>query len=344
MMMKKSSGSALAWLKLAGLALAAAVSWSAHADPVKLRFASFTSDTEQTLLTVFKPFADGASKDSDGAVQIDIFPNGALGRNPAQQAQMVADGIADIAWVVPSFTPGRFPETEVFELPGLFRSLEEGTMVFTRLTAAGKIESFKDFLPIATVTTAPYSIHARVPIKTLADLKGRKIRISSSIESETLRALGAVPVGMSTTEVAEALARGTVDGTTGHPSALFDFGQVRVVSSHYFIRLGAVPITILMNRTKFNSLPKAGQDAILKYSGMWTAHQFATNITAYNEGLMKKLTSDPARTIVTPTPADADTAQAAFDKVIDTWAAKSPGNKKMLELVRAEIAAVRTGK
>jgi TRAP-type C4-dicarboxylate transport system substrate-binding protein len=344
-MMSKSKGAALAWGKLAGFALAAILGWgSAQADPVKLRFASFTSDTEQTLQTVFKPFAEAVNKEAGGAVQIDIFPNGALGRNPTQQAQMVADGIADIAWVVPSFTPGRFPETEVFELPGMFRSLEEGTTVFTRLTLAGKIESFKDFVPIGTVVTAPYSIHARVPIKTLADLKGRKIRISSSIESDTLRALGAVPVGMTTTEVAEALARGTVDGTTGHLSPLFDYGQVRVVSSHYFIRLGSVPVLILMNRDKFNSLPKAAQDAIQQHSGMWIAKQFSTNITAYNEGLMKKLTSDPARTIVTPSPADTATAQAAFDTIVDTWAAKSPRNKQMLELVRAELATLRAGK
>ncbi|MDR2155616.1 MAG: TRAP transporter substrate-binding protein DctP, partial [Burkholderiaceae bacterium] len=254
---KKWTGSALTWAKLAGVALAATVSWSAHADPIKLRFASFTSDTEQTLVTVFKPFAEESSKDSGGTIQIDMFPNGTLGRNPAQQAQMVADGIADIAWVVPSFSPGRFPESEVFELPGLFNSLGEATQVFTRLAVAGKIESLKSFVTIGTVTTAPYSIHARVPLKTLADLKGRKIRISNSIESQTLSALGAVPVGgVTTTEVAEALARGTVDGTTGHLAPLFDFGQVRVVNSHYFIRLGAVPVLILMNKAKFDSLPK----------------------------------------------------------------------------------------
>jgi TRAP-type C4-dicarboxylate transport system substrate-binding protein len=332
------------WRWLAVFACAAVVSWNAHADPVKLRFASFTSDTEETLQTVFKPFVEAVNKDSAGAVQIDIFPNGTLGRNPTQQAQMVADGIADIAWVVPSFSPGRFLETEVFELPGLFHSLEEATQVFTRLTVAGKIDSFKKFVVIGSFTTAPYSIHTRMPIKTLADLKGRKIRVSNSIESEALSALGAVPVGLTTTEVTEALARGTVDGTTGHPSALFDFGQVRVVHSHYFIQLGTVPILILMNKAKFDSLPKAGQEAILKHDGTWMANLFITSINAYNDKLMKKLTSDSGRTIVTPTQADAEAAQSSFDKIINNWAAKSPRNKQLLEQVRSELTAVRTGK
>ena len=92
-----------------------------QAQTVKLRFAIFSPDTEQTYLTVFKPFAEAVNKENAG-VEIELFPNGALGRNPAQQAQMVLDGVADIAWVVASYTPGRFQENEVFELPGLFRS------------------------------------------------------------------------------------------------------------------------------------------------------------------------------------------------------------------------------
>ena len=340
----RSVRKSLNWVKLAGIALAAVVSCGAHADPIKLRFASFAPDTEQTFKTVFKPFAEAVNKDSGGTVQIELFPNGALGRNPVQQPQMVLDGIADIAWIVPSFSPGRFPETEVFELPGLFRDLQEATLVFTRLMASKKINPFEQFVPLGTFTTDPYSIHSRTPIRTLADLKGRKIRVSGSIEGETLRALGAVPIGMATTEVVEAIARGTIDGTTTHPSPLFDFGFVRVVNSHYFVKLGVLPIVMLMNKSKFDSLPKPAQDAIIKHSGMWTANLFNANITTYNAELVKRLADDPKRTLVTPSAADLASAQIAFNSVIKTWTEKSPRNKQLLELVQGELAAVRAGK
>ena len=337
-----------ACLKLASLALAGTtLSWNARAaDPVKLRFASWTSDTEETLLTVFKPFAEAVNRDSGGAVQIDVFPNGVLGRNLMQQAQMVLDGIADFAWVVPAFTPGRFPETEVFEMPGLFRDLREATTVFSRITAAGKIKSFEKFkfIPIGTVGTDPYTIHTRVPVKSLADLKGLKIRTTSSIEADTLRGLGAVPVGITTVEGVEAAARGTIDGTTMHLSPLFDYGYVRVLQHHYFLGLGTVPVTILMSKAKFDSLPKAGQDAIVKNSGMAIAKLFSDNISAYNAKLMKKLEDDPKHTVVIPSKADKDAAQPIFDSVINAWLTKSPDNKPMLDLVQTEIAAVRAGK
>jgi len=327
---------------LAGL-LASAVTLVA-AQPVKIKFAIFTPDKEQTFLTVMKPFAEAVNKDAAGAIEIDLFPNGALGRSPLQQAQMVLDGVSDIGWVIASYTPGRFQENEVFELPGLFRDLQEATNVFTRLVLAGKVRGYDDFHPIGLFGTAPYSLHARNPITSISDIKGKKIRSSGAIEGETLKALGAVPVGMPVTEVPEAISRGTVDGTTSHPSPLFDFGIARVTNSHFFTRLGIVPLAILMNKKKFDSLPPAGQQAIRKYSGEWTAVRFNKGIGDYNDSLVKQLQADPKRKVVFPSQSELDAMQPAFKTVIDSWASKAPRNKELLGLVQAEIANVRSGR
>lgn len=310
----------------------------AHAQATKLKFAVFTPDKEQTYLTVMKPFAEAVNRDAAGLVEIELFPNGALGRAPQQQAQMVLDGVADIAWVIASYTPGRFHENEVFELPGLFRDLQEATTVMTRLVQSGRIRSYDGFFPIGTFGTAPYSLHSRNPINSIADIKGKKIRSSGAIEGETLKALGAVPIGMPVTEIPEAIGRGTIDGTTSHPSPLFDFGIARVTSAHYFTRLGVVPLAILMNQKKFDALPKGAQDAIRKHSGEWTAARFNAGISAYNDSLVKQLTADPKRKVVFPSQAELDAMQPAFKGVIDAWVAKSPRNKELLALVQGEIA------
>lgn len=317
-----------------------ALASGAAAEPIKLRFAIFTPDTENTYGSVFKPFAEAVNKENAG-VEIELFPNGALGRNPAQQAQMVLDGVADMAWVVASFSPGRFQENEVFELPGLFRGLEESTFVINRLIGSGQIKGYEQFFPIGTFGTAPYSIHARQPVRSVADLKGKKIRASGAIESETIRALGAVPIGMTSIEIPEGISRRTIDGTTTHPAPLFDFGMARVTSAHYFIRLGVVPLAILLNRSKFDSLPKPAQDAIRKYSGEWTAQRFVADTSVYNDMLVKRLTDDPKRLVVFPSQLELDQAQPILDGVIDAWAAKQPRNRELLDLVRKEIAAYR---
>lgn len=316
----------------------------AQSAPIKLKFSIFSPDKEVTYLTVFKPFAEAVSKESNGAVEIELFPNGALGRSPLQQAQMVLDGVADMAWIIASYTPGRFQDNEVFELPGLFRDLKEATLVFTRLVNGGKIKGYEEFFPIALLCTAPYSLHARTPINSIADIKGKKIRSSGALEGETIKALGAVPIGMPVTEVPEAISRGTIDGTTSHPAPLVDFGISRVTSAHYFTRLGVVPLTVLMNRKKFDSLPKAAQDAIRKYSGDWTAARFNEGVGAYNDTIVKQLQADPKRKVVMPPQADLDAMQPVFKSVIDAWVAKAPRHKELLALVEAELANVRAGR
>src|ERR1700752_3073046 len=86
-------------LLLAALCVAAAPPTGAQ---TKLKFAIFTPDKEQTFLTVMKPWAEAVNKDAGGTIEVELFPNGALGRSPLQQAQMVLDGVADIAWVIAS--------------------------------------------------------------------------------------------------------------------------------------------------------------------------------------------------------------------------------------------------
>jgi TRAP-type C4-dicarboxylate transport system substrate-binding protein len=333
--------------RLRALGLAAALTVfgaAAQAQPVKLKFAIFSPDKEATFLSVFKPFAEAVNKEAAGLVEIDLFPNGALGRSPVQQAQMVLDGVADLAWVIASYTPGRFQENEVFELPGVFADLREATLVFTRLVNSGKIRGYDDFFPIGLFGTAPYSLHSRSPINSIADIKGKKIRTSGAIEGETIKALGAVAIGMPVTEVPEAISRGTIDGTTSHPAPLVDFGISRVTSAHYFTRLGVVPLAILMNRKKFDSLPKAAQDTIRKYSGDWTAARFNEGIGKYNASVVQQLQADPKRKVVFPSQADLDAMRPAFQAVTDAWVAKSPRNKELLGLVQAELANVRAGR
>lgn len=327
--------------------LAAAISlaaFSAIAQPIKLKFAWFSPDTERLFLTVVKPFAANVARDSKGTVEVELFPNGALGRAPAQQAQMVLDGVADLAMIVPPFTPGRFPESEVLELPGLFNDMTEGTKVFTRLVQAGTIKDFNEFVPLAMWATPPFSLHTNFPVNSIADLKGKKIRGSGVLQLEALKALGATTVGMAPTEVPEAVGRRTIDGATSQPAVVYDFGLDRVTSNHYFIRLGIVPLTVVMNKKRFDSLPKVAQDALMKNGLAWNERTYIESMIPYNQSLITRMQTDPKRKVVMPSAADSAAANKAFEPVIASWVAKSPRNAELYKAVRTEIDNVRAGK
>lgn len=316
----------------------------AQTAPVKLKFAVFSPDSERLFNTVKKPFAAAVNQASGGAIEIELFPNGALGRAPQQQAQMVLDGVADIGFIVPPFTPGRFPDTEVLELPGLFQNLAEGTRVYTRLLQSGMLRDYGDFFPIAAWATPPFSLHANFPLTSVASVKGKKVRGSGVIQIESLKALGAVPVGMPPTEVPEALSRRTIDASTSQPAVVFDFGLDRVTRHHYFIRLGVVPLAVVMNRKTFEGLPAAAQQAIRTHALDWINKLYLDSMLEYDKMLIERLQSDPKRTVVFPDAADQEAARTAFATVIDGWVGKSPRNAEIYRAASEAIRDLRAGK
>jgi TRAP-type C4-dicarboxylate transport system substrate-binding protein len=306
-----------------------------------LKWAVFTPDSEVTFRTVMKPFAETVQRETDNAVVFDLFPNGALGRNPGQQPQMVIDGVADLAWVVQSYSPGRFPDTEVLELPGMFRDLRESSLVATRLSQRNAFHDYGDFYVIGMWGTSPYSIHTNFPVNSIADLKGKTIRASSKNESAALRAFGAVPIGMPVTEIPEAISRGTISGTTSHLSPFFDFGLDRVTNNHFFIGLGVVPLAVLLNKKKFEALPDAARAVIERNAGDALTKKWIDSITAYNEANLEKLRSNPKNKVVFPSQAELDIAQKLLTPVRDEWVAASERHKELKIALDAELAAVR---
>jgi TRAP-type C4-dicarboxylate transport system substrate-binding protein len=143
-------------------------------------------------------------------------------------------------------------------------------------------------------------------------------------------------------QTAEAIARGSVDGATGPAVILVDFGIARVVSHHYLMRLGFAPLTILMSRQKFDSLPKAAQDIIRQFSGEWLAMRFSETFETNDNLVMEQLKSDPKRTVTLPSPSDLDTAQATFRTIVKDWQAKDPHNSELLSVVETELAKLRS--
>src|SRR5437868_8299806 len=326
------------------LAALVCISWGAQAQqPVKMKMATFSPDTERLYYTVKKPWVAAVNKAAGGSIEIELYPNGALGRAPQQQAQMVIDGVADIGFIVPPFTPGRFPDTEVIELPGMFQD-PEATRVYTNLVRNGAIKDYGDYYPIAMWGTPPFSLHSNFPIASIKDLKGKRVRGSGVIQIESLKGLGAVTVGMPPTEVPEALSRRTIDASTSQPAVLYDFGLDRVTSHHYFIRLGIVPLAIVMNRKVFESLPKAGQDAIRKYDMDYINKLYVDSMLEYDSSLVNKLQSDPKRKVVFPDAADQKAAQLAFEPVIKAWTARSPRHAEVYKALTAEIDKDRGGR
>lgn len=314
---------------------------AAVADSTKLRLAVFTSHRSSIYTAAVKPFADAVNAEAKGLLDIEVYFDGALGKAPEIQAQLVATGVADLAFIIPGYSQDRFPDTALIELPGLFRDGREATLVYSQLTASGKLEGYEDFVVIGTFASEPETIHTNRPVASLSDLVGLRIRANNPAKAMMLAKFGKSSVASPINLVSEAIGSGRLDGTLLSPNLLFDFQMARVVSHHYLLPGSVVPVALVMSRAKFDSLPENAQNIIRKYSGEWAAARYnywsARNVTE----ILTQLNADPHRKVVFPSRQDRERAQAVYKSVIDEWAAQSPHNRELLTMVEAEIARLR---
>src|ERR1700728_1137615 len=314
----------------------------AAAEPIELKFSFFTSDRSNIYQTTIKPFVDAVNAEGKGLIEIKMYFSGAISAVQAQQPQLVADDTADMAIIVPGQSPERFGDSVVMELPGMYRNPREASLVFTRLIEAGALEGYKDFFVIGAFVSAGESIHGRKPIAAIEDLKGLTIRTNNQTESAVLEKLGAIPVLLPINQATDAINRGKIDAATFPPSMLFEFGIGRATNYHFMIQLGGVPTALIMNRSKFESLPPPAQAIIRKYSGQWLADRAAANLHVMDTQILEQLKSDPRRKVTVLSPADLESTQRIFASVIEDWAAMSPHNRELLTLVQSQITTLRS--
>jgi TRAP-type transport system periplasmic protein len=203
------------------------------------------------------PWAEAVAKASEGKIKIDIYPSMQLGGTPPQLYDQARDGVSDIVWTLPGSTPGRFPSTEVFELP--FIGAEKG------IVNAQASQEFADTYLKDEVKILSYwahdggLIHTNKEIKTMEDLKGLKLRNPTRLAGEALKALGAVSVGMPVPQVPESLAQKVIDG------AVVPWEVVPAIKVHELVKfhtaipgsptLYAASFFLAMNKAKFDAMP-----------------------------------------------------------------------------------------
>ncbi|HYG54885.1 MAG TPA: TRAP transporter substrate-binding protein [Burkholderiales bacterium] len=154
-------------------------------------------------------------KASNGRLAFKHFPGATMAPTPAQY-DLAASGRAEVAWFLHGGTPGRFPLTELSNLPYLVGSAEIGTKMLNdpELRAKYLDAEHKGVKVLMLLTHQPGNVHTtKKPVRTTEDLKGMRIRPASPTVGAFISALGGTPVGIAPPEQLDALQKGTLDGT-----------------------------------------------------------------------------------------------------------------------------------
>lgn len=321
----------------AGLALSLTASVAGARD---LAFAVFVPAASPTVQQIYQPWVDwfnaGAAGDD---VQITLYAGGTLGRNPTAQAQMVADGVADLALTVPAYTPGVFPDFDMFELPGFASNVREGSLAALELHQEGLLHGYEDYYVVAMYSSGAYMLHTRDAVNTIDDLSGMRIRVAGQIQTAVVEALGGVPQSMGAGEMAEAIDRGLIDGAMSDASVARTFRVADVAMHHYDANLGVLVFAIVMNRGVYDSLPDHVKD-LLAQSGQFIADRQIESYGAAIEANMQAWQDSPDHTVVIPSAADRAEIAARVQPVVDMVAAHAtPG---LIEAYEAKLEDIRS--
>jgi TRAP-type transport system periplasmic protein len=165
-----------------------------------------------------KTYAAALEKDSGGRIKTEIYPASQLGSIP-RQIEGTQFGAIQCALIPPEFFVGVNERFEVMAAPGLVNSMDHGQ----RLAADPAVKKLmlglganKGLHGVALFMNAPSSLIAKSPIRHLADLKGKKIRVlASPFQTQAIARLGATPVAMTLGDVIPAIQQGAIDGAIG---------------------------------------------------------------------------------------------------------------------------------
>lgn len=236
-----------------------------------LKYSNFFPPTN-SVSVLADQWCKEVEKRTNGRVKVDYFPGGALTR-PTETYAGVVKGIADIGLSFCSYTRGRFPLSEVIDLPLGYKTGYLGTKMANAYYKKFKPEEFDDVKIMFLHTSPPHRLHTKKPVNNLEDLKGLKIR-STGTSGKVVEALGGVSVAMPMSAAYDALRKGVAEGIVCPFEPMKGFKLADVVS--YSTPFGSAYTNlayVVMNKEKWNSLPRDIRKIIEEINDEWMGKQ-----------------------------------------------------------------------
>ncbi|MCO4823583.1 MAG: TRAP transporter substrate-binding protein [Amylibacter sp.] len=338
--------------KMAAAGIAAAMITTMTAVPtvaqeVTLRLHQFLPPPATVPKAVLKPWGAKIEEATGGRLKIEHFDAMALGGRPPQLMDQAQDGVADIIMTVVGYTPGRFPRTEVFELPFMMTDSVATSMAFQQMVE----EDFQDseynrVKVLGAWVHGPGVIHTGGGVSKLEDMQGLKLRGPTRMINNLLGELGATAVGMPLPAIPEALSKKVIDGTVIPWEVTPAIRLTELVGKHTEFSgkeaLYTAAIVAVMNIDKYNSLPDDLKAALDANSGMALTKLAAEEMLAADapgRGIAVKAGND----ITVLDEAEVARWKAASQPVVDAWIAEMEGKgidgKALIARAKELIAA-----
>jgi TRAP-type transport system periplasmic protein len=299
---------------------------------IQLKVAGFFPTTHEQSI-ILDQWGKELEQKTNGRVKVRCYHAGTL--VPSLQIyDATVKGITDVGNHVLGFTMGRFPLSEVIDLPHGYPSGSVATKMVNEFYKKFKPKEFDDVKVLWFHAQSPGIVHTKTkPIARLEDFKGMKIRTFGS-NAPFMTSLGGTPVAMPMTDTYDALSKGVVVGLMAAYEVLDGWKLADHIqySTENFRSSYTADFVVAMNKKKWNSLPKdiqtiidqMSEEYIDKYGVMWDKIEVTAKDYAIKRGI---------KIITIPKEEDdrwAERAKPLFDDYIKKTKEKGlPGDEAM---------------
>jgi len=252
------------WFKMGLAALALAVMFmglgmpnpaAAAGDKVNIRFSTWHVPAGADVKNLWIPMLEEMKKRSNGRITYTMFAGGALGKGP-EHFDIVKTGLSDMGYATLTWTPGRFPLSDVLSVPivcpAKWKGAEAGTAMYERVLH----QEFEDVKVLHINNCVMAHLWTTKSVKTLEDLKGMKIRSPGGLQTKAIEALGATPIFMPLGEVYLSMETGVIDGVVTCPALVKAFKLFEVAKYGVPISFGCVAEGLFVNKKFWDRVPE----------------------------------------------------------------------------------------
>jgi TRAP-type transport system periplasmic protein len=289
----------------------------------------FMSPMHPIHVNMLAPMAKEVLEKTEGRVEIVLHPGNELAA-PPDCYDAVVSGVVGMGFVLPAYTPGRFPLSQTLEYPFMFKSALQANLTARDITPLLQEKEYADTKLLWFGGTDLGHLLLKKDAKTLADLKGMKLRSPGPIYNDVIRAIGGIEVSLPVSDLYDAMDRGVVDGSVMAPSALISFKLMEVTNHIVEMNMYTTPLIFFANKDLWNKVSPEDQKIIMDIVNTFP-ERIGKQYDAEIERAMSKA-REAKKDIFKFSDADMATFHATVDPLIKKWianleAAGKPGQQ-----------------
>ncbi len=289
------------------------------AEHVVFHLNHFMSPMHPVHVNQLEPLAREVAEKTQGRVEIVVHPGNALAA-PGDTYDAVVSGVAGMGFVLPAYTPGRFPMTQILEYPFMFTSALQANLTAKDMTPMLRQYEYTDTQLLWFGGTDLGHMLMKTAAPNLSSLKGKKLRSPGPIYNDVIKAIGGVEVSLPVSDLYDAMDRGIVDGTVMAPSALISFRLMETTNHIIEMNMYTTPLIFFANKELWNKVSPADQKIIMDIIDTFPeriGRQYDVEVQrAMDEARAKN------KDIFTFSEADMATFHSLVDPLIKGWIAK----------------------